>query len=114
MACELRLSKRPIFSDGAQRVLAEQVLRFDRAAMKSSIATRKARSRIGNVTALLRKRDDDDGAAFKSSDKPLFVYVQTMTAHAPYKQPYLPDEQVTGGGPWHIRLSWMNTCVAWP
>ena len=36
---------------------------------------------------------------FKSSDKPLFVYVQTMTAHAPYKQPYLPDEQVTGGGP---------------
>jgi hypothetical protein len=35
----------------------------------------------------------------RASDAPLFVYVQTMTAHGPYAFKYLPNEDVAGGGP---------------
>jgi phosphoglycerol transferase MdoB-like AlkP superfamily enzyme len=35
---------------------------------------------------------------FKSSDKPIFVYIQTMTAHGLWDQPFLPDEPVAKGG----------------
>jgi hypothetical protein len=36
---------------------------------------------------------------FKSSDRPLFVYIQTMAAHGPYDSAYMPEEHVQGGGP---------------
>jgi phosphoglycerol transferase MdoB-like AlkP superfamily enzyme len=36
---------------------------------------------------------------FKSSDQPLFVYVQTMASHGPYNYKYMPEEIVPGGGP---------------
>ncbi|MBO0740184.1 MAG: sulfatase-like hydrolase/transferase [Hyphomicrobiaceae bacterium] len=36
---------------------------------------------------------------FKSSRKPLFVYIQTMAAHWPYDFKYQPDVDVPGGGP---------------
>ena len=36
---------------------------------------------------------------FKSSDQPLFVYVQTMASHGPYDSAYMPEETVLGGGP---------------
>jgi phosphoglycerol transferase MdoB-like AlkP superfamily enzyme len=36
---------------------------------------------------------------FKSSDRPLFVYIQTMAAHGPYDSAYMPEENVPGGGP---------------
>lgn len=36
---------------------------------------------------------------FKSSDNPLFIYVQTMAAHGPYNFKYMPEETVPGGGP---------------
>jgi Sulfatase len=35
---------------------------------------------------------------FKSSDRPLFVYIQTMASHGPYDSAYMPDENVPGGG----------------
>ena len=35
----------------------------------------------------------------KSFEQPLFVYVQTMAAHGPYDRPYMPQENVPGGGP---------------
>jgi hypothetical protein len=35
----------------------------------------------------------------RSSDKPLFAYVQTMASHGPYDTPYMPDVDVPGGGP---------------
>jgi phosphoglycerol transferase MdoB-like AlkP superfamily enzyme len=44
---------------------------------------------------MLREMDEH----FKSSDKPLFVYVQTMASHGPYNSVYMPDENVPGGGP---------------
>ena len=36
---------------------------------------------------------------FKSSDRPLFVYIQTMASHGPYDSTYMPEENVPGGGP---------------
>ena len=36
---------------------------------------------------------------FKSSDRRLFVYIQTMAAHGPYDSPYMPEENMPGGGP---------------
>jgi hypothetical protein len=36
---------------------------------------------------------------FKSSDRPLFVYIQTMASHGPYNSAYMPQENVPGGGP---------------
>ena len=35
----------------------------------------------------------------KASDKPLFTYIQTMSAHWPYDWTFEPQEQVAGGGP---------------
>ena len=36
---------------------------------------------------------------FKSSRKPLFMFIQTMSAHWPYDFKYEPDVEVPGGGP---------------
>ena len=36
---------------------------------------------------------------FKSSERPLFVYIQTMASHGPYDSAYMPEENVPGGGP---------------
>ena len=36
---------------------------------------------------------------FKSSDQPLFVYIQTMASHGPYDSAYMPEENLPGGGP---------------
>jgi hypothetical protein len=36
---------------------------------------------------------------FKSSEQPLFVYIQTMASHGPYDSVYMPQENVPGGGP---------------
>lgn len=36
---------------------------------------------------------------FKTSDRALFVYIQTMASHGPYDSAYMPEEKVSGGGP---------------
>jgi hypothetical protein len=36
---------------------------------------------------------------FKSSNRPLFVYIQTMASHGPYDTAYMPEVNVPGGGP---------------
>jgi phosphoglycerol transferase MdoB-like AlkP superfamily enzyme len=36
---------------------------------------------------------------FRSSEQPLFVYIQTMASHGPYDSVYMPEENVAGGGP---------------
>lgn len=36
---------------------------------------------------------------FKSSHRPLFVYIQTMASHGPYDSAYMPEVNVSGGGP---------------
>jgi phosphoglycerol transferase MdoB-like AlkP superfamily enzyme len=47
---------------------------------------------FGNALAEMEKH-------FKSSRKPLFMYIQTMSAHWPYDFKYQPDVDVPGGGP---------------
>lgn len=41
---------------------------------------------------------DEMGRHFGSSDKPLFTYIQTMSAHWPYDIKFEPNEEVAGGG----------------
>jgi Sulfatase len=36
---------------------------------------------------------------FKSSEQPLFIYIQTMASHGPYDSAYMPEENLPGGGP---------------
>jgi hypothetical protein len=36
---------------------------------------------------------------FKSSDQPLFIYIQTMASHGPFNRAYMPEDNVPGGGP---------------
>jgi hypothetical protein len=36
---------------------------------------------------------------FKSSHRPLFIYIQTMASHGPYDRAYMPEVNVSGGGP---------------
>jgi phosphoglycerol transferase MdoB-like AlkP superfamily enzyme len=36
---------------------------------------------------------------FKSSNQPLFIYIQTMASHGPYDRAYMPEENVPDGGP---------------
>jgi hypothetical protein len=35
----------------------------------------------------------------RTQDKPLFTYIQTMSAHWPYSEPFHPEINVAGGGP---------------
>lgn len=42
---------------------------------------------------------DEMGSHFTSSRKPLFTYIQTMSAHSPYNYAYAPEMDVPGGGP---------------
>lgn len=35
----------------------------------------------------------------KSSERPMFIYIETMAAHGPYNFTFMPEETVPGGGP---------------
>jgi hypothetical protein len=65
---------------------------LDRAAQGAPTTKERDRFYFQNM---LREMDQH----FKSSDKPLFVYVQTMATHGPYNSAYMPEENVAGGGP---------------
>ncbi|HEY8263367.1 MAG TPA: sulfatase-like hydrolase/transferase, partial [Methyloceanibacter sp.] len=72
-------------SIGFERIL-------DRAAQGAPTTKERDRFYFQNM---LREMDQH----FKSSNQPLFVYVQTMASHGPYSSAYMPDENVPGGGP---------------
>jgi len=75
---------------------------FDRAQgdLRHALAGAKtARAR----PVLLRQRHGEMERHFKSSRKPLFMFIQTMSAHWPYDFKYQPDVEVPGGGPVPIR-----------
>ena len=42
---------------------------------------------------------DEIGRHLRRSDRPLFTFIQTMSAHSPYTYTYMPQENVPGGGP---------------
>jgi hypothetical protein len=39
------------------------------------------------------------GRHIRASAQPLFLYIQTMSAHGPYRYAYMPGVEVPGGGP---------------
>jgi hypothetical protein len=65
---------------------------FDATAQGARGAQERDRFYYGNAIAEM-------GRHFKSSHKPLFVYIQTMMAHWPYDFAYMPEVAVQGGGP---------------
>lgn len=76
--------------------------RFYRSIGFSEILDQKAQNAPTN-----RERDrfyfqnalEEMGRHVKSSEQPLFIYVQTMASHGPYDRTYMPQENVPGGGP---------------
>ena len=53
---------------------------------------------------------------FKSSRKPLFMFIQTMSAHWPYDFKFEPDVDVPGGGPGTDPEmdEYLRRALAWP
>ena len=64
---------------------------FDSTAQGAKSATERDRFYFGNAL-------DEMERHVKTSDKPLFTYIQTMSAHWPYNYAYEPEMQVQGGG----------------
>jgi phosphoglycerol transferase MdoB-like AlkP superfamily enzyme len=65
---------------------------FDMRSQRAKTAQERDRFYYGNAMAEMERH-------FKSSRKPLFMFIQTMSAHWPYDFKYEPDVEVPGGGP---------------
>ncbi len=64
---------------------------FDAKAQKAKTANERDRFYYANAL-------DEIDRHLKASDKPLFTYIQTMSAHGGYGYTYMPEERVSGGG----------------
>ena len=65
---------------------------FDLKAQGATSTTERDRFYFGNAMNELERH-------IKTSEKPLFSYIQTMSAHWPYDFAYEPELKVSGGGP---------------
>jgi phosphoglycerol transferase MdoB-like AlkP superfamily enzyme len=65
---------------------------LDRKAQGAEMVRERDRFYFGNALAEMERH-------FGASDRPMFVYVQTMASHGPYNDVYMPEENVPGGGP---------------
>ena len=65
---------------------------FDAKAQRAKLPNERDRFYYTNALAEI-------GRHVKTSAQPLFVYIQTMAAHAPYDYAYSPEVVVPGGGP---------------
>ena len=65
---------------------------FDLQAQGAKSARERDRFYYGNAMAEMARH-------FAKSGKPIFTYIQTMSAHWPYDYTYEPELQVPGGGP---------------
>ncbi len=65
---------------------------FDMKDQKAPTTNERDRFYYGNAL-------DEMDRHIKVSDKPLFTFIQTMSAHWPYDWKMFPDENVKGGGP---------------
>ncbi len=65
---------------------------FDLKAQKAKSAQERDRFYFANAV-------DEMERHVKASAKPMFTYIQTMSAHWPYDWAFEPHEQVAGGGP---------------
>jgi hypothetical protein len=65
---------------------------FDMKDQKAPTTNERDRFYYGNAL-------DEMERHFKASDKPLFTFIQTMSAHWPYDWKMFPDQDVKGGAP---------------
>jgi len=65
---------------------------FDAKAQRAKVANERDRFYYTNALAEIDRH-------VKTSARPLFLYLQTMAAHAPYDYTYSPEVVVPGGGP---------------
>ena len=65
---------------------------FDLKAQGAKTVNERDRFYFANALAEMERH-------FKASPKPLFTFIQTMSAHWPYDVKYMPEENVAGGGP---------------
>ena len=65
---------------------------FDAKAQRAKLANERDRFYYTNALAEIDSH-------VKTSARPLFLYIQTMAAHAPYDYAYSPEVVVPGGGP---------------
>jgi Sulfatase len=65
---------------------------FDQKAQGAASTTERDRFYYANAL-------DEVGRHLKSSDKPLFTFIQTMSGHWPYDVKYFPEVEARGGGP---------------
>ena len=65
---------------------------FDMRSQGAKTTQERDRFYYGNAMAEMERH-------FKSSRKPLFMFIQTMSAHWPYDFKFEPDVEVPGGGP---------------
>lgn len=65
---------------------------FDLKAQGAKTAQERDRFYFMNALAELERHT-------KASDKPMFTFIQTMSAHWPYDVAFAPEEKVEGGGP---------------
>src|SRR5215510_4752078 len=95
----MRLSQRHVLSDAEQFPGLRQVLRGGRnsrdlrcQSQRAKLANERDRFYNTNAPAEIDRH-------VKTSARPLFVYLQTLAAHAPYDYTYSPEVVVPGGGP---------------
>src|SRR6185295_4429952 len=65
---------------------------FDMGSQKAQSTQERDRFYYANAMSEMERH-------FKSSPKPLFMFIQTMSAHWPYDFKFEPDVEVPGGGP---------------
>jgi phosphoglycerol transferase MdoB-like AlkP superfamily enzyme len=65
---------------------------FDMKDQGAKVGNERDRFYYGNALSLLEEH-------LKTSRQPLFTFILTMAAHAPYFQPYMPEVDVPGGAP---------------
>jgi hypothetical protein len=64
----------------------------DSVSLKQSLPTERDRFYFDNALATMQQH-------FRQSEKPLFIYIETMTAHSPYNNPLFPQERLNVGDP---------------
>jgi phosphoglycerol transferase MdoB-like AlkP superfamily enzyme len=65
---------------------------YDMKDQGAKVGNERDRFYYGNALSLIEEH-------LKASRRPLFTFIITMAAHAPYLTPYMPEVDVPGGGP---------------
>ncbi len=96
----VRLSQCRVLSAAQELRLQRPLLQLDRADGDLRPEGTGRQDRAGARPVLFRQRHGRDGSPLRGvPQRPLFTYIQTMSAHWPYDFKYEPEVDVPGGGP---------------